>query len=307
MAKGIDVYTAYQTVTNWAAVRAAGYEFAYVKVSDGTTTRATNNYGPAGHAAGVKMGAYHYAQPGDPVAQANLLCDRATSQWLTDLAPALDLEAPFVPGAAAQAFAIAFLRQVKARGFRPCLYGNNAMLTGVLAGVRAAVPDVVVWAARYGADPTVSHDVHQWSQTGSVPGIAASGVDLNEGTVPLNTVTTPVPDQEDENMSEDRGEAVPTDGTAWGVLHVPVNGNRYLRVASSYNNAVLIDGISVIGDTPGTSGRDVEAIQAGGSVAADRPGPWDLAGIGPDYASKSHVVIRYKCDGPVKGWTNNRG
>lgn len=186
MAHGLDVFTAYQTVSDWHAVRAAGYEFCYVKVSDGITSRDDAGYGPAGREAGVAMGGYHYAQPGNGVAQANLLCDRVESAGLTDLAPALDIEKPFQPGGQAAQFAIGFLRQVKARGHQPCLYGNNAMLSVILPMVRAAVPDVLVWVARYGADPMVVHDVWQFSDAGSVPGVHGT-VDLNQGAIPLNT------------------------------------------------------------------------------------------------------------------------
>src|SRR2546421_3620377 len=91
MAEGIDIYTKYQQVTDWRAVRNGGYEFAYVKVSDGDSNRDDGGYGPAGRRAGLAMGAYHYAQPGDPIAQANRLVDRAQAAGLLDLAPALEI------------------------------------------------------------------------------------------------------------------------------------------------------------------------------------------------------------------------
>jgi GH25 family lysozyme M1 (1,4-beta-N-acetylmuramidase) len=190
VAEGIDVYTRYQSVTDWHAVRNAGYEFCYVKVSDGDENRDDNGYGPAGRAAGLAMGGYHYAQFGDPVAQANRLVDRVAAAGLTDLAPALDLESPFTPGQAAIDFTVAFLRQVRDRGQRPCLYGNNSMLSTVLGPAKAAVPEAAIWAARYGAAPTVPYDVWQWSSSGSVPGISASAVDLNRGAVPVNSANS---------------------------------------------------------------------------------------------------------------------
>jgi GH25 family lysozyme M1 (1,4-beta-N-acetylmuramidase) len=179
MVDGIDVFTLYQDVRDWRAVRRGGYAFCYVKVSDGNEDRADNGYGPAGRAAGLAMGAYHYAQPGNPVAQADRLIARARAAALTDLAPALDLEDPFTPGPAAASFAVAFLRRVAQLGHRPALYGNNTMLSAVLGPVRAAVPETLIWAARYGAEPTVPYDVWQWSSSGHVPGISAGSVDLN--------------------------------------------------------------------------------------------------------------------------------
>lgn len=187
MPQGIDIYTKYQTVTDWHAVRGAGYEFAYVKVSDGNVNRDDGGWGPKGRAAGLAMGAYHYAQPGDPVAQANRLCDRAIAAGLTDLAPALDLEAPFARTQDTVNFAAAFVRQVLARGFRPCLYANNTMMQTIRNPVKIAVPQTVIWVARYGATPTVPYDVWQHSDSGHVPGISAQGVDLDQGAMPRNT------------------------------------------------------------------------------------------------------------------------
>lgn len=193
MAKGIDVYTAYQNVTDWGAVRRAGYEYVYVKVSDGNTNRAVNGYGTKAKNAGIKGGAYHYAQPGNPVGQANRLVDQAEANDLVALAPALDIESnPKIHTWGVQEaidFSIAFLRQVKARGHRPCIYANNSMLTAILGPIKAAVPDVLVWVARYGANPTVTYDLWQHSDQGSVPGIQAGSVDLNTGIIPLNTST----------------------------------------------------------------------------------------------------------------------
>lgn len=187
MSAGIDIYTKYQTITDWHAVRHAGYEFAYVKVSDGDEDRPDNGWGPAGRASGVAMGAYHYAQPGDPVSQANRLCDRAIQAGMTDLAPALDIEDPFVRNQATVDFAVAFIRQVKARGFRPCLYSSNNMLLTIRGPVKIAVPETIIWAARYGAKPTVQYDLWQHADNGHVPGISASGVDLDQGIIPRNT------------------------------------------------------------------------------------------------------------------------
>jgi lysozyme len=198
MALGFDVYTKYQTVEDFSAAARDGYTFCYVKVSDGTSTRETKGYGQAGTAAGLAMGAYHYAQPGDPVAQANLLVDQAGREGLLALAPALDLEDPFTPGMQASDFAIAFLQQVRSRGHRPCLYADNTMLNAILSDVKKAVPDVIVWAARYGAEPSVAYDLWQYSENGHIPGVNAAGVDLDAGEIPY------------DRLSADNGESVST-------------------------------------------------------------------------------------------------
>ena len=190
MAEGIDVFTAYQNVTDWSKVRAAGKTFAFVKVSDGMSAKPTNGWGPAARAAGVAVGGYHYAQPGDPVAQADLLIAQAAASGCTDLGRALDVEAPFVPGQTAANFAISFLSRIRDRGFLPVLYGNDSMLSYVAPQVRAAVPQTWIWVARYGANPKTPWNTWQYSSSGSVPGIQASAVDLNTGAIPYNTTSS---------------------------------------------------------------------------------------------------------------------
>lgn len=243
MAQGIDVYTRYQTVNDWGAVRQAGYEFCYVKVSDGDEDRPDNGYGPAGHAAGVAMGAYHYAESGDPVAQANRLVNRAVAANLTDLAPALDLEAPFTGNQAAVDFAVAFLGRVRDLGHRPCLYSNNTILTAIVDKVRAAVPETLVWAARYGAQPTVAYDVWQSSDSGTVPGVTGT-VDLNQGNVPVNDLRSPAggPALEDQ-YTEDAMARLPKGGTEGGIGNAI---NYQLAVSMLREHDVII----APGDTP---------------------------------------------------------
>lgn len=190
MAIGIDVYTAYQAVHDWAAVRGAGYKFVYVKLTDGMATRSEGGYTAGARAAGIAPGGYHYAQPGDPRAQADFFTTRCEYFHATELAPALDLESPFVPGPAAVNFAVAFCRRIRERGHRPALYANNSMMRVVAPAVLAAVPSTLIWVARYGAEPTVRYDVWQHSQAGRVPGISATSVDLDTGAIPYN-VTVP--------------------------------------------------------------------------------------------------------------------
>lgn len=298
MAEGIDLYTKYQTVTDWTKVRGAGYEFAYVKVSDGTSSKDTAGWGPKGRTAGVKMGAYHYAQPGDAVAQANLLVDRAASQGLSDLAPALDLEAPFVPGTAAVNFAIAFLKQVQARGFRPCLYGNNSMLSSVRTPVLNAVPATVIWVARYGASPTVGHDLWQHSDAGKVPGITASSVDLNAGTIPLNTPAgggSSTSSSTPNTSARNEERTVKADASTDGYVVIPTYGGTKLYVGAAYGRTVICTEIWHIGPS-GSAGGAYLNNGAGQSFAADRPGPLP---VNPAAVS---VTLRYNADHEFTAW-----
>lgn len=194
MPHGIDVYTAYQTVRDWHAVRGAGYEWCYLKMSDGNSTRSEGGYTAGGHSAGMAMGGYHYAQFGDARRQADLFLDRCEYFRATDLAPALDLEHPFTANSTAVNFARDFLRRVVERGHRPAVYANNSMASYVVPKLIGEFPGLIRWVARYSSNdngsnkvrPSLTYDVHQYSQYGHVPGISASSVDLNDGIIPHN-------------------------------------------------------------------------------------------------------------------------
>jgi len=303
MANGIDVYVAYQNVRDWTAVRRAGYEFCYVKVGDGTSTRATNGYGPKGRGAGLAMGAYWYAQPGDPVRQADMLCDRAVGEGLADLGPALDLESPFSPNATAVDFAQRFLDRVKARGHVPCLYGNNSMLSYVLPRIRVA--GLKVWVARYGANPTVGYDVWQWSDKGTVSGISAGSVDLNRGGIPYNLAAPAAPATAASTnnlllLEESVKELKP--GTNLNAT-IPVAG-RYpnLWISNGYGAKIKIHQITPkrrTDDVRGHYGARGWQEQPGQPWVwnADQPGPYYLGDDGV-----ADVTIRYSIEDGNDQW-----
>lgn len=193
MADGIDVYTKYQNVRDWGAVRRSGRTFAYMKGTDGMTVRDTSNWPAAARAAGIAVGLYGYAQPGSAADQYDLLLRTARSRNALDLSPALDLEDPFVPGNAAAQFAIAWLRRAQANSQIPVFYANDSMMSYILATVRSAVSGVWPWIARYGAAPKNSYRTWQHSSSGVVPGITAAGVDLNTGDAPIIVGPPPGP------------------------------------------------------------------------------------------------------------------
>jgi lysozyme len=192
MSDGFDAYTKFQTITDWAAVRRAGKTFAYFKGTDGMSTRDTADWPARASAAGIACGLYGYAQPGSAVDQYNLLLRTAMNRNAVILSPALDLEDPFVPGNTATQFAIAWLRRAAEVGQIPVFYANDSMMSYLLPTVRAAVPSVWPWIARYGAAPKNAYRTWQHSSSGQVPGIVASGVDLNTGDAPV-VVSAPAP------------------------------------------------------------------------------------------------------------------
>lgn len=192
MPEGIDIYSRFQTVTDWKKVRAADVTWCYQKVSDGKSTR-TVQTPRLGSAAGVLQGGYHFSQVGSPVDQANLLVNLCESLGLIDLNPCLDMEdnpsgsaSPNIPVSQKADFIIAFGRQVMSRGHGFTLYANHSDWTLFGPKVLSALPQTFRWVARYGANPTVGWDAHQYTDAGACPGISTGSLDRNRGKVPVN-------------------------------------------------------------------------------------------------------------------------
>ena len=184
MAVGVDVHCYYQRGIRWNEV--SGINYVWVKVSDGSApyTKTVNGvtYRPDTHVAGAKnqgipVGGYHFAQPGDPRAQADLLIREVERLGATSVLPALDIEDPF-PISQARAFGEAFCNRIRERGYRPVVYTGDAYAKVIRPADWAAQP--VLWIARYGAKPVNTRfDVHQYSSSGSLPG-SAGAVDFND-------------------------------------------------------------------------------------------------------------------------------
>jgi GH25 family lysozyme M1 (1,4-beta-N-acetylmuramidase) len=95
---GIDV-SSYQGNINWATVHADGAVFAFARATEGTTFTDVDFAGnmSRGKAAGMQMGAYHFAHPDAdcPSSEVNHFWNVAGPYILADgksLSPALDLE-----------------------------------------------------------------------------------------------------------------------------------------------------------------------------------------------------------------------
>ncbi len=179
---GIDVSShdhANGKTVNWAAQKAAGDEFAYVKATEGTSY--TNPYFDQDYngakASGLYVGAYAFGRPdlGNPVGQANFFAD--TLQWATDgktLPPFLDMEWPYaslglpacygLSQSAMRDWISAFLTQLQARigGRKPMIYtnvnwwnpctGNSTAFSGYLLDIsscNASPPSVPGWRANW--------------------------------------------------------------------------------------------------------------------------------------------------------------
>ncbi|MEV7555611.1 glycoside hydrolase family 25 protein [Amycolatopsis sp. NPDC089917] len=195
MALGIDIYSRFQTVTNWQSVKDHGVTFVFVKLTDGGgLPNGGRNTGEAlvagARSVGIPVGGYHFAQPSpSPEAQADVLIGEVRRLGATGCVPMLDLEdnppgsgVPNIPDRRKRDFAIGFCNRVAGHGFRPGVYMNNAHAK-MLRPDQFGVPDLVIWIARYGAKPDPAagrYDIHQFTDAGQVSGIRAGSVDLNE-------------------------------------------------------------------------------------------------------------------------------
>lgn len=156
----------------------APVRFLYLKVSQGTEfvdstfiARRT-----AGHAAGAKVGGYHFAGHSDPVAEADHFLSLVGKPKTGQLRPALDLES-----GQSIAWAEAFVRRLRERlGYWPVVYGSTAII-GPMRAQSAVLRKCPWWRAEYGQNDGLRHALtggdmgavaHQFTSRAVVPGIA---------------------------------------------------------------------------------------------------------------------------------------
>lgn len=185
--KGIDV-SYHQPAIDWAQVKAAGNEFAFVRVSDGTGFRDPKfaTYYAGAKAAGLIRGAYQFFRPNqNVVAQADLMIAAVGTRAPGDLPPVIDVEAT---GNLAPATVAARVRQwvdrVKAAvGVDPIVYTGKFFWRDQVGGPTSFAGNPL-WIAQYTTlcpdltAPWNTWAFWQYSDTGSVPGIAGN-VDVN--------------------------------------------------------------------------------------------------------------------------------
>jgi GH25 family lysozyme M1 (1,4-beta-N-acetylmuramidase) len=188
--QGIDV-SYYQGTPNWGSVRAAGKQFAIVRVSDGTgflDPQFANNWRNAQNA-GVYVGAYQFFRPNqDAIAQADLMVNQLNAVGFNGnhLPPVIDVE---VTGGVSSATVISrvnqWLQRVQSRtGRLPALYTSPGFWGGI--GNPSPNPVPYLWVAHWGVScpnvPNVSYSWRlrwwQYSATGRVSGISGD-VDLD--------------------------------------------------------------------------------------------------------------------------------
>lgn len=195
---GIDV-SKWQGVPNWKQVLADAQhiKFVFVKATQGATTTDPNFDAncKGANAVGLEVGAYHFMDGSDPVAQANHFVSVVKPELLKrELVLDLESNPANLSNAQLTDMAVKFINQVVALTGRArnelALYTNKTFLAKLdmtkLAGVN-------IWIAAYGvADPGVANaEYWQKSETGHVAGINGY-VDIDVEFAPSQVKTTVV-------------------------------------------------------------------------------------------------------------------
>jgi GH25 family lysozyme M1 (1,4-beta-N-acetylmuramidase) len=180
--KGIDV-SVYQGTINWAAVKAAGVEYALIRVSDGSfvDTKFDTNWAGS-RAAHVIHGAYQFLRPDqDPIAQADYLLSKIGTMKADDLPPVVDVEVTDGLGPAAVASSVKkWVDHVKAKiGRAPIIYTGYYFWRDSVGGANDTTSPL--WHAQYTtaacptiADPWTKWAMWQYTSSGSISGISGN-------------------------------------------------------------------------------------------------------------------------------------
>lgn len=167
----IDVSN-HQGTIDWARTGPA-VDGAYIKITEGTSfvdARWRANHDGA-RSAGRPVGAYHFADLGDPIAEANHFADfYLTAPW--QLRPVLDIESPAATAAWLRLFRAAFRARTGSEAFR--VYSSLSLLTGALDPEGWIDSDTDIWAAAYRPVLGWTHPqlvLWQNSDTATVPGV----------------------------------------------------------------------------------------------------------------------------------------
>jgi GH25 family lysozyme M1 (1,4-beta-N-acetylmuramidase) len=181
-AKGIDVSN-HQGTVDWRAVKEAGYTFAWVKSSEGTTfvDSTFHRNVRAAKAAGLKVGAYHFLRPRrdrSGAAEADVFAKllKAAGLGAGDLVPVMDIEsADGLSPSEVAAYTRAFRKQLVAHGHKKvALYTFPFFMRSWPTWAKTSP----LWIADFRglAKPTLpapwtSYAAWQHTDKGSVPGV----------------------------------------------------------------------------------------------------------------------------------------
>jgi GH25 family lysozyme M1 (1,4-beta-N-acetylmuramidase) len=185
---GIDV-SYYNGSINWTTVANAGYKFAFVRVSDGTTFHDPKfaSYWTGAKNAGLVRGAYQFFRPAQSAtAQADLMIAAVGTLGPGDLPPVIDVEVTQSLSAATIAARIrTWVDRVKAAtGVDPIVYTGKYFWRDSVGGPTSFVTNPL-WIAQYTTQcpdlpsPWGSWAFWQYNDTGHVAGITGD-VDMDK-------------------------------------------------------------------------------------------------------------------------------
>ncbi len=183
---GIDV-SVWQGAINWTKVKAAGAQFAFVRISDGATLRDRYfdvNWAGA-KAAGVIRGAYQFFRPGQSAtAQANVMISAIGTLQPGDLPPVIDVEdtGGLSPSAVASSVRTWVDRVQAALGVAPIIY-TGPYFWHYQVGAPASFAPNAAWIAHTGTScPYLPAPWSRWTfwqhEISSIDGISGP-VDRN--------------------------------------------------------------------------------------------------------------------------------
>lgn len=194
--RGIDV-SSFQGEIDWPAVKAAGVDFAIIRVGYrgyGSGAILLDEYFDANAqgaiAAGIKVGVYFFSQAitnEEAVEEANFVLEHIKDYDIT-YPVVYDLEAiphdtartDYLTGRQATDHCIAFCDTVENAGYHSMVYSNRRWLLLKLDLTRLASYDI--WYASYVSQPDFPYDfkIWQFTDSGNIPGITGD-VDINIG------------------------------------------------------------------------------------------------------------------------------
>ncbi len=184
---GIDV-SKWQGNIDWARVKAAGVEYAFIRVSDGIAT-IDEKFVPNWVGAGLQdipRGVYQFFRPHrDPIEQADIVIDHLLEYGVGELPPVIDVEATNdqTPATVATNVGLWIDRVESVLGVTPIIYtGRYFWNDNVRSNAYSTYP---LWHAQYtsAACPNIADAwsdwlIWQYSSSGRVDGIAGD-VDMN--------------------------------------------------------------------------------------------------------------------------------
>lgn len=187
--RGLDV-SHYQPKINWSQVKAGGYEFAFLKATEGLTRRDPLylQHKAGAKIAGLMVGAYHFFRPNiDPIAQAAHFARTIGPQHSPqDLPPVIDFEvSDGAPGADDVSEASIFCQELqRITGRLPIVYTGPYFFQALGASTKG-FEKYPLWIAHYGTRcplvpaPWSKWTFHQYSEKGNIPGVAGDSEDAN--------------------------------------------------------------------------------------------------------------------------------